>query len=97
MGPPTDDALLAAAMNAAADQAVQPQMVPPQPVPTVVSLTQARAGNGELLVAVQFSTPVGMHVFFLDQAAARKIGADMQRAGSEGIVIAGADQLPKAS
>ena len=65
----------------------------PQPQQQVI--VQARAGTGELYVAVQFSTPQGTSVFFLDQRSARQIGVDMQKAGSTGIVLAAATDLPQ--
>lgn len=76
-------------------QQQQQQVVTPQPVPTIVSCAQVRAGDGTLLVGVQVSTVTGMFVFFLDGAAARKIGRDIQQLGSKGIVVATADQIPR--
>jgi hypothetical protein len=79
-----------------ASQPEQPQMVPPQPLPTLTTIGHARAADGSILVVLQMSTPQGMSVFFLDQRAARKIGVDLQEAGSKGggLVIASADAIP---
>lgn len=95
MSPLTEKQMLAQSLDAAANQSVTPPPVMPQPVPTMVTVSQVRAPNGQLMVVMQIATPTGVGVYFLDQAAARKIGADIQRQGSDGIVIAGADQIPQ--
>jgi hypothetical protein len=58
----------------------QPQM-PVGPVPTMVNVAQAMAGDGQQLVMLTVSTPVGSAVYFLDGAAAVQIGNALCHAG----------------
>jgi hypothetical protein len=68
--------------------APQPQPgVQPGPLPTMISTMQAPGPDGRMLVVVQFQTPQGANVFFLDPDTARKVGAQLQRLGSAGELV----------
>lgn len=69
------DSILRAAAEAAEQMNEQPAVpgVSPQPVPTSVQLSTARNPQGNDLVVLVLSTPVGQNVYFFDTEAAEKI------------------------
>jgi len=68
-------------------QQEEPSMIQPAPVPTMVSVSGMVDPAGARQVVLQFSTPSGLSVFFLDAAAAKKISNDIASVAT-GIVLA---------
>lgn len=71
--------------------------IQPQPVPSSVTVSQAQGPNGNMVV-LTVSDPTGLHVWFFPPENAKKIGADLQKAGEAGgIILAPAGSVPNDS
>lgn len=80
-------------LDEAIDQAQQQSAaVPIMPLPLAFAINQVPTPDGQIAVALQVQTPLGTFVFVVDAAGARKMGADLSKAGSaslSGLVVPG--------
>lgn len=70
------DSILKAAV-AAVDQLEEP--IFPQPVPTSVTLSTSTGFDGDKLVVLVVTTPIGQNTYFLDLESAEKIADGLRR------------------
>lgn len=67
---------------------VGPITIGPQPVPTNIHVAKVDAPNGQSLVVMQFATPQGVQMFFLDEACAKDVIRLLEGAVGAGIITA---------